>query len=252
MDQQIWNVWELKHPSQAKGICSAELLWSWTAKKGLWELLRANWKDFLQVILFSTSPSGQVVSAPVTLSHRNLTVIPLLCKNVLDDGVLGPPFAGGKLPAGFVSAWQMSTTGRRVFQVIPVKEEAFAGVVFCPNLERMAFHGDLPWVPLTSTQLTWLVSMTSSSTGISAYFLGRCPAGHTQLMFALGSCDCSQPCAHSEHESVAKSINPMGLRPIFHWIWALKPVELNLVSANTTFWIGIKLQFYNMIFKPKT
>lgn len=125
-------------------------------------------------------------------------------------------------------------------------------VVFCPNLERMAFHWDLPWVPLTSTPLTWLVSMTSSSTGISAYFLERCPAGHTQLMFALGSCDCSQPCAHSEHESVAKSINPMGLRPIFHWIWALKPVELNLVSANTTFWIGIKLQFYNMIFKPKT
>lgn len=42
--------------------------------------------------------------------------------------------------AGFVSAWQMSTTGRRVFQVISVKEEAFAGVVFYPNLERMAFH----------------------------------------------------------------------------------------------------------------
>lgn len=53
------------------------------------------------------------------------------------------------------------------------------------------------------------------------------------------------------HASVAKSINPMGPRPIFHGVLTLKPVEPNTVPVNTTFWIGIKLQFCNMIFKPK-
>lgn len=53
------------------------------------------------------------------------------------------------------------------------------------------------------------------------------------------------------HASVAKSINPMGLRPIFLGVLTLKPVEPNTVPANTTFWIGIKLQFCNMIFRPK-
>lgn len=53
------------------------------------------------------------------------------------------------------------------------------------------------------------------------------------------------------HASVAKSITPMGLRPIFHGVLTPKPVEPNTVPPNTTFWIGIKLHFCNMIFKPK-
>lgn len=53
------------------------------------------------------------------------------------------------------------------------------------------------------------------------------------------------------HASVAKSVNPMGLRPIFHGVLTLKPVEPNTVPANTAFWIGIKLHICNMIFKPE-
>lgn len=54
------------------------------------------------------------------------------------------------------------------------------------------------------------------------------------------------------HVSVAKFINPMGLRQIPHGVLILKPVEPNSIPAKTTFWIGIKLQFCNVIFKPKT
>lgn len=74
--------------------------------------------------------------------------------------------------------------------------------------------------------------------------------GHKQLMFDLGGCAFSQLCAHSEHESVAKSINQMGLGPIFHRILTLKPVELKFQQTQPS-WIGIKLQFYNVIFEAR-
>lgn len=163
MDQQIWNVWELKMLAMSK------VVGRWTAKKGLWELLTANLKYFTQVVLFSTSPTGKILSAAVTLPHKNLPVIPLLCKNLLVMESLSSIYWRKKVSAGFVSAWQMSTTGRRVFQGIPVKEEAF---VFCPNLERMAFHWDLPQVPLNMT-------CASSSRGfcILCLLFGKMPCG---------------------------------------------------------------------------
>lgn len=48
------------------------------------------------------------VSSCYTTTSKSTSNTFTLQKSI-DDGVLGPPFAGGKLSAGFVSAWQMST-----------------------------------------------------------------------------------------------------------------------------------------------
>lgn len=102
----------------------------------------------------------------------------------------------------------------------PLKEEVFAGVVFCPNLEKMAYHWHLPWVLLTSTPFTCLLLPNQEASVFFAHILERCIMGHMQLMFDLDDDDWSQPHAHSEHSLACiccKVHNSDGIEAHFSW-----------------------------------
>lgn len=157
---------------QLSSACFCEVL-SCTDKKDEWELLIVEVERFQTGYLVFHFPFRiSRGSSSYTVAYKSINNT-LLWKDVSGDGVLGPPFTSREISARFVS-WRQMSTDQRACQLMSFEGEVFAGVVFCSNLETMAFHWHLPWVPLLSTVFTHLLLPHQEASVFFACILGRC------------------------------------------------------------------------------